>query len=105
MNLKIKRANNSFQNIWPDKNKMFKCPRDVEVAILVAVKELEHAEEHNLDVVQNTPTFSAFTDNAPTMNLPASSSLSRTPARRGNATTTINHYFQGNKQPGPSASY
>ena len=32
---------------------MFKCPRDVEVAILVVVKELEHAEEHNLGVVQH----------------------------------------------------
>ena len=33
---------------------MFKYPRDVEVAILVAVNELKHTEEHNLDVGQNT---------------------------------------------------
>jgi len=41
---------------------MFKRPRDVEVAILVVVKELEHTEEYNLGVVQNT--FSPFTDKA-----------------------------------------
>ena len=76
--LNIKRASNSFQNIWPRENGMFHCPRDVEVAILAVVKEPEHTEEHNLGVVQNT--FSPFTDKAPTMNrfsLPASSSFNR----------------------------
>ena len=94
INLNIKRASNSFQNIWPGENGMFKCPRDVEVAILLVVKEPEHTEEHNLGLVQNT--FSPFTDKAPTMNRfspPASSSFNRSPTRRGNATTTISHYF------------
>ena len=58
INLNIKRASNSFQNIWPGENGMFQCPRDVELAMLLLVKELEHTEEHNLGVVQNT--FSPF---------------------------------------------
>ena len=94
INLNIKRASNSFQNIWPRENGMSKCPRDVELAMLLLVKELEHTEEHNLGVVQNT--FSPFTDKAPTMNRfspPASSSFNRSSTRRGNATTTTGHYF------------
>ena len=86
INLNIKRRNNRFQNISPGENGMFKCPRDVEVAIMVVVKELKHTEEHNLGVVQNT--FSLFTEKAPKMkrfSLPASSSLSPSPTRRGNA--------------------
>ena len=65
---------------------MFKCPRDVEVAILVVEKELKHTEEHNLGVVQNT--ISLFTEKAPKIkrfSLPASSSLSPSPTQRGNA--------------------
>ena len=38
MHLKINQANNSFQNIRPNENGMFKYPRDVEVAILVVCK-------------------------------------------------------------------
>ena len=38
MLLKINRENNSFQNIRPNENGMFKYPRDVEVAILVVCK-------------------------------------------------------------------
>ena len=58
MHLRIKRGS-AYQNIWPNENGIFKIPHDVDSAILIAVKEIRNTEEE-LEMVQNTPTYSAF---------------------------------------------
>ena len=60
IHLKLKRGSNAaFENIWPDDNGILKCPQSVETAILIALKEVDQGAEEQLDVVQNTPKFSA----------------------------------------------
>ena len=109
MHLKIKRGSSAaYQNIWPDHNGIIKCPHDVDTALLIAVKEADRSEEQTLEIVQSTPSYSAFTNSTPAMDRhfppTGSSTLSRAPARRGNATATIHRFFFQGNQPALAGS-
>ena len=108
IHLKLKRGSSAaYENIWPDDNGILKCPQSVESAILIALKEVEQGAEEQLDVVQNTPTFSAFTGGTGLTERHSqhnASSAFGQRARRGNATATMHRYLQGNYQTSPSSA-
>ena len=104
IHLKLKRGSNAtFENIWPDDKGILKCPQSVETAILIALKEVDQGAEEQLDVVQNTPTFSAYTSGTGLIERynQQNSSTFGPRARRGNATATMHRYLQGNHQANP----
>lgn len=95
MHLKIKRGS-AYQNIWPNENGIFKVPHDVDSAILIAVKEIRNTEEE-LEMVQNTPTYSAFSStpgSAVNRYNPPTGAFITGHARRGNATATMHRCLE-----------
>lgn len=112
MHLKFMRGS-GYHNIWQDENGLFKCPQDVDAAILIAIKEAGSTEtEEQLQMLQNTPTYSAYsssTGSAMDRYNPPTGTSTPNRARRGNATAqmaTMHRYLQSNQPiPGSTSTF